>query len=119
MSQSHTPSTSLIHLAAAVAQAPIELGLIGPALDGYWTQVIYHNSLRELGKTVTYARDDIPARIGVIAADEARMRNLSDDVIVELTSNVPSGQIPGILARLFLAQGKREAAIRRIRPRRT
>jgi hypothetical protein len=109
MSQSHTPSTSLIHLSAALAQAPVELDLAGPPLDAYWTQVIYHNSLRELGKTVTYARDDIPARVSVIAVDEARRRDLSDDVVVELTGNVPSSSIPGILGRLFVPHGRPEA----------
>ena len=109
MSQSHTPSTSLIHLSAALAEAPIELALTGDSLDAYWTQVVYHNSLRELGKTVTYARDDIPARVAVIAADEARRRDLSDDVVVELTGNVPSSSIPAILGRLFIPQGMPEA----------
>ncbi len=109
MSQSHTPSTSLIHLSAGLAQAPVHLSLEGDELDAYWTQVIYHNSLRELGKTVTYARDDIPARVGVIAADEARRRDLTDDVVVELTGNVASAGIPGILGRLFVPHGDAEA----------
>ncbi|HWP00629.1 MAG TPA: helicase-related protein [Methylococcus sp.] len=109
MSQSHTPSTSLIHLSAALAQAPVERGLTGGELDAYWTQVIYHNSLRELGKTVTYARDDIPARVAVIARDEARMRDLGDDAVVELTGNVPSAAIPGILSRLFARHDQPDA----------
>ena len=36
--------------------------------DDFWTLVAYHNSRRELGKTQTLARDDIPARIQQIAA---------------------------------------------------
>ena len=101
MSQSHTPSTSLIHLVGALAQGPIERGFTDAQLDSYWTSVVYHNSLRELGKTVTYARDDIPARVKVIASDDRRLRRLTDDELLELTSNVPSSEIPARLERLF------------------
>jgi hypothetical protein len=100
MSQNHTPSSAVVHTAAVLAQAVSELELEGPSRDAYWTQVIYHNSLRELGKTVTFARDDIPARIEVIQPDPARRRELKDDDVVELTSNVHSTQIPAILARM-------------------
>ena len=100
MSQNHTPTSALVHIAAVLAQAPVELGLQGSDLDAYWTQVIYHNSLRELGKSVTFARDDIPARVGVIAAVEDHRRRLGDAEVVELTSNIASSQITGILARM-------------------
>jgi hypothetical protein len=100
MSQSHTISTSIVHLGASLLQAPIDLGLTGPALDAYWTLVVYHNSLRELGRTVTLARDDIPARLKAIAADEAKARRLGDQDVVELTSNVPGRELPALLARL-------------------
>ena len=58
---------------------------------------------------MTYARDDIPARVAVTAVDEARRRDLSDDVVVELTGNVPSSSIPAILGRLFVPHGRPEA----------
>lgn len=106
MSQSHTPSTTIIRVAGHLSQAPVELGLSGDVRDAYWTQVVYNNSLRELGKVVTYARDDIPAWIEVVAEDEARRRRLPDDEVVELTSNVPSRQIPEILTRLGTSADK-------------
>ena len=66
-----------------------------PYDDAYWTLVAYHNSLRELGKTVTLAHDDIPARITVIAETrEDSERQLPDDEILELTSNIPPAEIP-------------------------
>jgi hypothetical protein len=101
MPQGHTPLTALVHLAAAQLQALVDERQISPtSQDAYWTLVAYHNSLRELGKTVTLAHDDIPARIKVIARAENDCRALDDDRIVELTSNVPPVAIPRILRQL-------------------
>lgn len=102
MAPSHTPSTSIVRTSAVLSQAVIEEHLSDTEIDGYWTQVVYHNSLRELGKTVTFARDDIPAWIDVIATDQARRRRLNDENVMELTSNVSSPEIPRSLSRLFL-----------------
>ncbi|ONH61372.1 helicase [Frankia sp. CcI49] len=100
MPQGHTPLTALVHLAAALLQSPVDVELTPDGADPYRTLVIYHNSLRELGKTVTLAHDDIPARVKVIAVDEKRLRPLSDDDVIELTSNVPGREIPKVLERL-------------------
>ena len=100
LSASHTMSTAIVHLAAALLQAPVELRWAANHLDDYWTLVVYHNSLRELGRTVTLARDDIPARMRVLAVDQHNMRPLGDDTVVELTSNVEGAMLPAILARL-------------------
>jgi len=101
MAQSHTPTTANVHTSAAVLQAPLDLGLSGTSLDAYWTLVAYHNSLRELGKTVTLARDDIPDRIRTIAENTANVRQLDrGSDVEELTSNIPSREIPKILELL-------------------
>lgn len=110
MPQGHTPLTAMVHLSAALLQAPIDLPLTPPADDAYWTLVAYHNSLRELGKSVTLAHDDIPARISVIAEAEDDIRRLPDDEIMELTSNVPPAEIPGKLEVLQRRRGERGAA---------
>jgi hypothetical protein len=110
MSQSHTPHTTIVHVGAALLQAPLEVVAATPAeRDAYWTLVAYHNSLRELGRTITLARDDIPARIKIIARDQARMRELQDSSVVELTSNVGGELLPSILARLELPSTHPEA----------
>ncbi|MCP3138689.1 helicase-related protein [Pyxidicoccus xibeiensis] len=109
MSQSHTPHTTIVHTAAALLQAPVELGFKAQALDAYWTLVAYHNSIRELGRTVTLAHDDVPARIKVIARDGSRMRELEDHHVVELTSNVGGADLPGILEQLKQSQDKDNA----------
>jgi len=100
MSPSHTMAKTMVDVGAALLQAPVELDLQGVDRDAYWTLVAYHNSLRELGRTVTQANDDIRARLITIASDQSRVRRLGDDDIVELTSNVGGGQLPALLARL-------------------
>ncbi|WP_239310591.1 helicase-related protein [Frankia sp. Cj3] len=100
MPQGHTPLTALVHVAAALLQAPIDVDLSPLGNDAFWTLVAYHNSLRELGKTITLARDDVEARLKIIAKVEDRRRNLGDDRIVELTSNVSPAEIERVLDRL-------------------
>ncbi|WP_322760037.1 helicase-related protein [Frankia sp. Cr2] len=100
MPQGHTPLTALVHVAAALLQAPLDVDLSLLGKDAFWTLVAYHNSLRELGKTITLARDDVEARLKIIAEVEDRRRDLGDDNIVELTSNVTPAQIERVLERL-------------------
>ncbi len=95
MPQGHTPLTGMVRLSAALLQGIQELPLTPPLDDAYWTLVAYHNSLRELGKSVTLAHDDIPLRIEQIAQTEDNIRLLPNDVIIELTSNVNAADIPG------------------------
>lgn len=109
MPQGHTPLTGMVHLSAALLNAPATLPLGPEAADAYWTLVAYHNSLRELGKTVTLAHDDIPARLQVIAATEDDVRALPDDSILELTSNIAPADIPRYLKRLFRPRGDADA----------
>jgi hypothetical protein len=109
LAPSHTPSTSLVRTCAVLAQAPIEISLSPEELDSYWTIVAYHNSLRELGKTVTFARDDIPAWVEVIARDPAHIREIGDSNVLELTGNVQSARIPESLSRLSTPYNERDA----------
>jgi hypothetical protein len=106
MPQAHTPLTAMVHVSAALLQAPEEMPLRSPADDAYWTLVAYHNSLRELGKSITLAHDDIRSRLGVIATAEDGVRALPDDAIVELTSNVPAAEIPGKIETLKKSRGE-------------
>ncbi|MGW1639582.1 helicase-related protein [Streptomyces lavendulae] len=100
MAQGHTASTATVHVGAAGLQAPMELDADDVLRDAYWTMVAYHNSLRELGRTVTIARDDIPARLEHLTKDHARRRTLDDGSVVELTSNIPRADQPRLLERL-------------------
>ncbi|WP_432145302.1 helicase-related protein [Streptomyces sp. bgisy084] len=100
MAQGHTASTSTVHVGAAALQAPKEICDDDALRDTYWTVVAYHNSLRELGRTVTIARDDIPARLEHLTNDATRRRTLNEDSVLELTSNIPRAVQPRLLERL-------------------
>lgn len=98
MGQGHTPITSMVHTMAAMVHAG---GVVSKG-DEYWTLVAYHNSRRELGKTMTLARDDVPARIKVIASGEGSERELERPCheVVELSGNLQGYEIPQVLDRM-------------------
>lgn len=98
MPSGHSGQTSLVQTAAAMLQAPVETKQTGDELDTWWTLPIYHNSRRELGKTMTLARDDIPSRISVIADKTGNQRDCS--IVEELSANVKGARIPEILDKL-------------------
>jgi hypothetical protein len=102
MGQYHTPVTSLVHTSAALAQSAIDVSLSDAAADGYWTQVIFHNSRRELGKTMTMSLDDIPKRAEVIATNSAKSRKIQP---IEMSANISSREIPEILEALKAPKG--------------
>jgi hypothetical protein len=96
MAQGHTSDTATVHTVSALLQAPTDLQLKGSARDVYWTVVAYHSSLRELGRTVTMARDDVPSRLTALVRN--RPRRTFD--VEEITSNVDRAQQPELLERL-------------------
>jgi len=105
MSPCHTPSTSMVRISAILLQVINEVDLSLAERDAYATLVAYHNSLRELGKTVTFARDDIPARMRLVASAREHLRRIPDDQLVELTSNVDSEEVAELLSRLEAEPG--------------
>ena len=109
MGQVHTPVTSLVRLAASLLEAPVELQLDPEVKDAYWTLVIYHNSKRELGKTMTLSRDDFVKRITFIARNDDEKRKL--DNIVELSANRKGSEIPLILQQLSFSVGNKERVV--------
>jgi len=102
-----------IRLTAALLQAPANLRKDWPddAIDPYWTLVTYFNSLRELGRASTLIHADIREylkwvwrRAGITddpAGGRKVRRHVDEDRVAELTSRVPSEDIPAVLERLF------------------
>lgn len=103
MPSGHTGQTSTVQTSAAALLAPYELGFSDTLLDSYWTLPIYHNSRRELGKSMTLARDDIPERIKVISEDPRDTREIHS--IEELSAGIKGSKIPEVLAKLTQERG--------------
>lgn len=100
MPQAHTPSWSVGQLSAEILNAPRAVNLSGTAEDAYWTLVVYHNSLRELGRTVTILRDDVPSNLIRREKAEGSARELGSDGVHELNGNVDSAELIALLQRL-------------------
>ena len=109
MGQGHTPVTTTVHVMAAMVHAG---GVVSDG-DEYWTLVAYHNSKRELGKTMTLAKDDVPARIKVIAQEDPDSGQREDQrqchEVVELSGSLKGYQVPKVLDRMQASRGSADA----------
>ena len=86
-------------LAASLLQAATDDTASAEERNYYWTQVVYFNSLRELGHALVLMQDDVPVSLGQLShrrQESARMI----DVPAELTSRVKSYEIRDMLDRL-------------------
>lgn len=103
MPQAFTQSTSVVRSMSAMLEAPW-WAATGPqdetGLDAYWTVVAYHNSLRELGRTVTLVRDDVNGLLSTRQGPNGEQRQVPGDGLVELTSRVEAEELPKALQRL-------------------
>jgi hypothetical protein len=99
MAQGHTPTFSNVLVSAALLSAVPELELSDVIEDSWWTLVAYHNSRRELGRSLTLARDDIPARIAALKGKgKGPVRRVND--VEELSANIKGDAIPVVLEAL-------------------
>lgn len=73
--------------------------VVGEELDYYWTLVGYFNAIRELASAENLYREDIPSRMREPSKKES-IRPIEDHIYAELSSNISSSEIPGILERL-------------------
>lgn len=102
MPQSASQASAVIAAAAPLLELPEVLAAHDDAKrDDYWTAVMYHNSLRELGRTGTLVSDDVNARL------EARserlglpFRRIRPDRVLELTSRRGPEDLPRDLREL-------------------
>ena len=108
-SAGRSPKFALQAVIAALMQAIQRLRAqkLAPdaAIDPYWTCVAYFNSLRELGGAHVLMLDDVRRQIAMLAARSGvAPRNLEEPPL-ELSSRVPSRQIPEVLQSLNRSLG--------------
>lgn len=104
---------SQIRTMTALLQAPKLLASRKKGeIDPYWTMVGYFNTLRDLGRAVTLVRSEIAEFLKItwrrLGGDPEKRRYIRKDL--ELTSRIPSSEIPGILKQLFFEYGDSEVA---------
>jgi hypothetical protein len=100
MPQAHTQSYATVLACVALLEIPTAVVHDPESLDAYWTLVAYHNSLRELGRTVTIARDDVDNMLRRRSDGNPQQRLLRRDGVVELTSNVDPRDLVQFMRRL-------------------
>ncbi|MDO4239352.1 helicase-related protein [Micrococcus sp.] len=111
MPQSLPQATALVAASAPLFEIPqaTEGKTSGP--DAYWTSVLYHNSLRELGRTTTLLTDDVVARLRARSQRLGlEIREFRNDDVIELTSRRTSVELRGDLGRLERRRGQSGAA---------
>ncbi len=97
MGQGHTPTYSnVIASSALLAAGGVMRDRVGHLADTWWTLVAYHNSKRELGKTLSLAKDDIPARLKALG----EKRVVPGAGVKELSANLKDSEIPEALHQL-------------------
>ena len=100
MGQGHTPTFSnVIASTALLAAAGAIRERAGDVADTWWTLIAYHNSKRELGKTLSLARDDVPARLRALG----EKRTVHGSGVLELSANLKDSDIPEALHQLAKA----------------
>ncbi|GAA3530792.1 helicase-related protein [Aeromicrobium panaciterrae] len=101
MPQSTSQASAVIAAAAPLLELPQIAVSATAGNDAYWTAVMYHNSLRELGRTGTLVVDDVNARLEA-RADRLgiQFRRIRPDRVLELTSRRRPEDLPNDLREL-------------------
>lgn len=110
MPQSISQTSALVSTSAPLVELPAILA--GADKDAYWTLVMYHNSLRELGRTGTLVIDDVNGRLET-RADRLgiELRKVRSDGVLELTSRRGPEELPNDLRALRVSANDSPDAI--------
>jgi len=110
MPSGKTATSLQVHLMADTIQSVNILEGKDSIKDAFWTQVIYCNSIRELGSSKTVIYDDVKERSKIITKRLGTTARLyTDSNITELTSRVSGGRIPEILRQLEVAYPSKQS----------
>lgn len=104
MPQSLSQVSAVVAAAAPLIEIPEVLASasgLSVSRDAYWTAVMYHNSLRELGRTGTLVVDDVNGRLEPRAERLGLpLRRVRADRVLELTSRRGPEELPNDLREL-------------------
>lgn len=108
MSATVSAAAPLMEIPAVLSQHPNP----GVGRDAYWTAVMYHNSLRELGRTGTLVVDDVNARLEPRAERLGHaLRLVRAGRVLELTSRRGPEEIPNDLRELRRSAEETDQAV--------
>jgi hypothetical protein len=102
--------TVQVRTLTALLQAP--MGLAQSERDPWWTLLVFFNSLRELGGTLSLLQSDIPDRLKVLknrlGIDWSDVRRLHH--VFELTGRLENDEVPEAIDQLEQPLGSAESA---------
>ncbi|MEU5156363.1 helicase-related protein [Glycomyces sp. NPDC021274] len=103
MPQSISQPSAVIAAVTPMLEIPEAAGALVPR-DAYWTLVMYHNSLRELGRSGTLIVDDVNGRLESRADRlELPLRSVRAERLLELTSRRGPEELPQDLRALSVS----------------
>jgi hypothetical protein len=115
MPQSVSQASALVAAAAPLLELPTvmeEAGTSNGSGDSYWTTVMYHNSLRELGRSGTLVVDDVNGRLETRSERLGMpLRGVRSDRIIELTSRKGPEELPKDLRLMNVSIDNSDAAV--------
>lgn len=104
MPQALSQVSAMVSASAPLIEIPEVLDKdsnVDSSRDAYWTAVMYHNSLRELGRTGTLVVDDVNARLLPRSERlDIPLRRVRADRVLELTSRRGPEELPNDLRDL-------------------
>lgn len=104
MPQALSQVSAMVSAAAPLMEIPEVLAKdpdVDSSRDAYWTAVMYHNSLRELGRTGTLVVDDVNARLLPRSERlDIPLRRVRAGRVLELTSRRGPDELPNDLRDL-------------------
>lgn len=110
MASGKTSTTMQVRLLADCIQGAGLLDTVSSIKDHYWTQVVYCNSIRELGISKSIIYDDVKEYSKKLADRlGTEPRSYSDNAVEELTGRVSAETIPEVLQRLEIGYPSKEA----------
>ncbi|WP_042369556.1 helicase-related protein [Streptacidiphilus neutrinimicus] len=115
MPQSVSQPSAVISAVTPMLEIPEVLGSRAPSSasrDAYWTLVMYHNSLRELGRSATLVVDDVNGRLEPRADRlELPLRPVRAGKVLELTSRRGAEELPQDLRALRISANNSSEAV--------